>query len=106
MDKQTTIAFILIGAILVLWLYISAPDPKQQPKQNNETTQTIDSVKTASKDSFIDSKIIPDEIPKENLSFNNSGLPEEQIVIETQLARFELSNKGANFRKIYLSKFY
>ena len=41
MDKQTTIAFILIGAILVLWLYISAPDPKQQPKQNNETTQTI-----------------------------------------------------------------
>jgi YidC/Oxa1 family membrane protein insertase len=105
MDKQTTIAFILIGAILVLWLYISAPDPIQQPKQNNETTQTIDSVKTVSKDSVIDSKTVRDEIKTEKLNFNNSSLPEEQIVIETQLARFELSNKGANFRKIYLSKF-
>jgi len=105
MDKQTTIAFILIGAILVLWLYISAPDPNQQPKQKSKTTQTTDSLKSIPKDSVVESKTIPAENETENLSFFNSNVPEEQVVIETQLARFELSNKGANFRKIYLSKF-
>jgi len=105
MDKQTTIAFILIGAILVLWLYISAPDPKQQLKQNKETTQTTDSIIKNHKDSIVVSKTIPEEIQTEKLNFNNTSIPEEQVVIETQLARFELSNKGANFKKIYLSKF-
>ena len=105
MDKQTTIAFILIGAILVLWLYISSPDPQQQPQQKSKTSLTNDSVNSISKDSLLESKTIPQEIKTENTSFNNSSVPEEQVVIETQLARFELSNKGANFRKIYLSKF-
>jgi len=95
MDKQTTIAFILIGAILVLWLYISAPDPKQQLKQNKETTQTTDSIIKNHKDSIVVSKTIPEEIQTEKLNFNNTSIPEEQVVIETQLARFELSNKGA-----------
>jgi len=105
MDKQTTIAFILIGAILVLWLYISSPDPNQQPKQKSTTTQTTDSIKSSPQDSIVESKTIPVETQTENLSFSNSNIPEEQIVIETQLARYELSNKGANFRKIFLSKF-
>ena len=62
MDKQTTIAFILIGAILVLWLYISSPDPKlQQPKEKNKTEQTNGSVDTISKDSILESKTISEE---------------------------------------------
>lgn len=55
MDKQTTIAFILIGAILVLWLYISSPDPKQQPKETDKTTAIQDSTKLVAqqKDSLL-----------------------------------------------------
>ena len=105
MDKQTTIAFILIGAILVLWLYISAPDPNKQPKPKSETTQTTDSVKIIPKDSIVESNPVPEQDKIETVSFANSDLPEEQLVIETELARFELSNKGANFKKIFLSKF-
>ncbi len=105
MDKQTTIAFILIGAILVLWLYISAPDPKQQPKQIDQTSQNKDSVQKFSRDSILQSEPITEEIKIENISLNDAKIAEEYLVIETQLARFELSNKGANFRKIYLSKF-
>lgn len=105
MDKQTTIAFILIGAILVLWLYISSPDPKQQPKEKDRTTAIQDSNKLVAqqKDSLIkkDSKIVETD----TLDISSSQTPEEFIYIETELARFELSNKGANFRKIYLSKF-
>ena len=46
-----------------------------------------------------------EEIDTEQMSFGNSNQPEEQIVIETQLARFALSTKGENFRQIYLSKY-
>ena len=105
MDKQTTIAFILIGAILVLWLYISAPDPKQQPKQVDQTSLNKDTVTTSSKDSVVDKEIVPEEVKTETVTLSKSNIPEETLVIETQLARFELSNKGANFRKIFLSKF-
>ena len=105
MDKQTTIAFILIGAILVLWLYISAPDPKQQPKQVDQTSQNKDTVTTNSKDSLVEKEIVPEEVKTEKANLNKSNIPEETLVIETQLARFELSNKGANFRKVFLSKF-
>ncbi|MEO8233197.1 MAG: membrane protein insertase YidC [Ignavibacteriota bacterium] len=105
MDKQTTIAFILIGAILVLWLYISAPDPKQQPKQVDQTSQNKDTVITNSKDSLVEKENIPEEVKTEKANLNKSNIPEETLVIETQLARFELSNKGANFRKVFLSKF-
>jgi YidC/Oxa1 family membrane protein insertase len=105
MDKQTTIAFILIGAILVLWLYISSPDPKQQPKEKDKTTAIQDSSKLVvqQKDSLLkeDSKKVETEV----LDISSTQTPEEFIYIETDLARFELSNKGANFRKIYLSKF-
>lgn len=105
MDKQTTIAFILIGAILVLWLYISAPDPNQQPKQKNETTQTTDTTKKAPEDSIVESKTTSIETQTTNSVFADTDKPEEKIVIETELTRIELSNKGANFRRIYLTKF-
>ena len=105
MDKQTTIAFILIGAILVLWLYISAPDPKQQPKQKSQTTQTQDTIDSVPKDSIVLPKKSTVEEKSEKPAFINSDTPEEFIVIETQLARIELSNKGGNFKKVFLSKF-
>ena len=105
MDKQTTIAFILIGAILVLWLYISTPDPKQQPKQVDQTSQNNDTVTTSLKDSLTEKVIIPEEVKTEIVKLNKPNIPEETLVIETELARFELSNKGANFKKIFLSRF-
>ena len=102
MDKQTTIAFILIGAILVLWLYISAPDPNKQSKPKSDSTEIIDTSKSK-QDSV---KINTVEKPQiETSDIITSNIPEEFIYIETELVRFELSNKGANFRKIFLSKF-
>lgn len=104
MDKQTTIAFILIGAILVLWLYITAPDPNQQP-QNKKPTEQNDSVKIDKQDSLIKTKT-PVNIQngvKQDSAYINA--PEELINIQTELTRFELSNKGANLKKIFLTKF-
>ncbi len=43
MDKNTTFAFILIGAILILWMYLNAPSPDQYKKDINgkDTTQVV-----------------------------------------------------------------
>ena len=41
MDKQTTIAFVLIGIILVVWLYYSAPDPQEQEFRPIDTTTVV-----------------------------------------------------------------
>jgi len=106
MDKQTTIAFILIGAILVLWLYITAPDPNQQTKPKSSSTQLSDTLKDNSTDT------ISVQQPRETINndvlvkkIKQDSIPEVITVIETELARFELSNKGGNFKKIFLKKF-
>src|SRR5690606_28151276 len=106
MDKQTTIAFILIGAILVLWLYITAPDPSQQPKPKQDTTQAADTIINNTKDSLSVnlSKQENKDVVLTQQAVQDS-IPESITVIETELARFELSNKGGNFKKIFLKKF-
>ncbi len=104
MDKQTTIAFILIGAILVLWLYISAPDPNKQSKPKSNSSEIIDTSKS-DKDSVTLKEKTVEKPQIETSDIITSNIPEEFIYIETELVRFELSNKGANFRKIFLSKF-
>ncbi len=107
MDKQTTIAFILIGAILVLWLYISAPPPKQPLKEKEKSSLVKDSLKTKAKDSVLvsnNTKSIKD-IVSEFPELKNSTEKEIFLNIQTDLVRIEFSNKGADFRRIYLSKF-
>jgi YidC/Oxa1 family membrane protein insertase len=107
MDKQTTIAFILIGAILVLWLYISAPPPKQPLKEKEKSSLVKDSLKTKAKDSVLvsnNTKSIKDTV-SEFPELKNSTEKEIFLNIQTDLVRIEFSNKGADFRRIYLSKF-
>ncbi|MFZ0453600.1 MAG: hypothetical protein WAM24_07590 [Ignavibacteriaceae bacterium] len=43
MDKKTVIAFVLIGALLILWMYLNAPEPqKQLPQKSNDSTLVAD----------------------------------------------------------------
>jgi YidC/Oxa1 family membrane protein insertase len=111
LDKNTTIAFVLIGAILIIWLFINTPEQdNQQPSRKDSTTevekQNEDSIKKAN----------TDKIPKESTDIKqgetNLGLFSGVVVdtgriitIETDLAIYELSTKGANFYKVYLKKF-
>ncbi len=51
MDRNTTIAFILIGGILVLWLYLNSPTtpPPQKGKQTDTTIVARDTVSAKEK---------------------------------------------------------
>lgn len=108
MDKQTTLAFILIGAILLIWLYISAPDPSQAPPRQ-QTQDTTDIAKEQ------EEKLIDDSASTEQdesiLQETDQSLfavkdkPEEMVRIENDVAVFEFSTTGGNFNKVFLKNF-
>ena len=41
MDRNTTIAFVLIGAILIIWLFMNTPEQKETPKSRQDSTTVI-----------------------------------------------------------------
>ena len=104
MDKQTTIAFVLIGIILVVWLYISAPSPVvEKPKQTDSTTVVIDTLQkkkeekpVVEKPKVTENVTVKDTIPVKN---------EKITTIENDLFIVELSNIGGNIHKVYLKEF-
>ena len=110
MDRQTTIAFILIAAILMVWLYYSTP-PQEQPKQNNKNGQTV-----AAKDSA--SAVKQEEKPVEkkkeetkpdssqaSKTFASANMPEKIITVENELVRLELSSRGGKISRYFLKHF-
>ena len=115
MDKQTTLAFILMGIILVVWLYFNSPEP--QPQIPNTADTTLDKSRTNSvtdidektaetpaisiKDQKTENDIV-DESPTIFSPTNNEG---EIITIETDLVKLEMTSKGGKVRKYYLKEY-
>jgi YidC/Oxa1 family membrane protein insertase len=105
MDRQTTLAFILIGIVLMVWLYITAPSPTEvkPPKKSIDTTVVKEKETQTPKQNLTESiksdsailKVLPE----------TSSTKESYIIVETKFARYELSTKGGNFYKVFLKKF-
>jgi YidC/Oxa1 family membrane protein insertase len=104
MDKQTSIAFIAIGIILVTWLYFNSPKTTQLPQKKSQST-AVDQ-----KDSTTD-KPVPEKQKEEvnqqedTTAFGKTAQIENIITIETDLAKIELTSKGARIRRYFLKKF-
>jgi len=108
MDKQTTLAFILIGIVLVVWLYITAPEPTVvQPKQTDSTTVVIeDTVKLSEpKPPLTEEPKIKDIIPLDEKYYNADNEKEEITTVENDVFIIELSNRGGNIHKVFLKKY-
>ncbi|PKL84405.1 MAG: preprotein translocase YidC [Ignavibacteriae bacterium HGW-Ignavibacteriae-3] len=103
MDKNTSIAFILIGVILVTWLYFNSPAPQEPQKKITDTTavETKDSV------SIIDLPKVKEEtkVPEESALFGAKTLEEKIITIETDLVKIELTSRGAKVRRYFLKQY-
>lgn len=102
MDRQSTIGFILIGIILMLWLYWNTPTPP--PPQKQTDTTHIQKEKQFEK---LEQKIL-DNVQKEeekDTTFLSIQKPEKIITIETDVAKIELTSKGARIRKYYLKNY-
>ncbi len=117
MDRNTTIAFILIGAILVLWFYLNSPSPEHIQKGKTTDTTAVHEDTSRIKESKKEIAADTVKLQKKQLQtaendslkygkyFSASPEKEKVITIENEFVLMELSSKGANIRKIYLKKF-
>jgi YidC/Oxa1 family membrane protein insertase len=105
MDRQSTIGFILIFIVLVIWMWLNSP--VQRPKQIEQTSKTGEVKDTV--------KVNRGELPevKEKQEANPYGKffsdrikgRERIISIETDFYSAEVSTKGGMLRKWELKKF-
>ncbi|MCW8802957.1 MAG: membrane protein insertase YidC, partial [Ignavibacteriaceae bacterium] len=111
MDRNTTIAFILIGAVLVIWLFMNTPEKTEQTKKEQDTTTVVEKKAEEPPKTVVEEKKTParDTEQKEETQigmFSKAITDSGRIItIETDLAIYELSTKGGNFQKVYLKKF-
>ena len=112
MDRQTTLAFVLIGIVLVVWLYLTAPKPEiENNQQTDSTTVVIDTLKKPVLKSNQDVNLKPEK-PDTSLSNNRlinrnskEDTNEEITTVENDVFIIEFSNKGGNIHKVFLKKF-
>ena len=115
MDKQTTIAFVLIGGILVLWLYFSTP---KQPEQINGKTDTTsvaydsNNTRQAAGNKITESPKPAAETVSTKSDSSSFGKyfsapkgNEQIITVENDLVRLELSSRGGDIKKYFLKDY-
>ena len=118
MDKQTTIAFVLIGAILVFWLYLSSPKQPEQTGKSDTTSITYDTNKIKSvtesgeeKNTNAGSESISrnnqDKSDSSNYGkyFSTPSGQEQVITVENEIVQLELSSKGGDIKKYFLKNY-
>ncbi|MDP2303049.1 MAG: membrane protein insertase YidC [Ignavibacteria bacterium] len=106
MDKQTTLAFVLIGIILMAWLYLTTPtQPPQEPAKAQDST-VVEKPAAPQKIEKVDDKPIQS---KDSLSFgkffSKSESAEEIITIENDVVIIEMTNRGGKIKKYFLKEF-
>ena len=111
MDRNTTIAFILIGAILVVWLFINTPEQTEQTRKEQDTTTVLEKKAEELPEIVLEEKTASDLKTGQNVEgtqgiFSIAETDSGRIItIETDLAIYELSTMGGNFHKVFLKKF-
>jgi len=117
MDRQTTIAFIIIGAILVLWLYLNSPKPGEQQKNTVDTTQVVKdtlakeekSKPTAKNFEKTGKKTTASKTGSDTLNYGKYFTLTKQkakiITIDNDLVRLEISSKGGDIKKYFLKDY-
>lgn len=103
MDKNTSIAFILIGVILVTWLYFNSPAPQPPQKKKSQTTAVENKDSVAAKEPAKQKVEVKSQ--DELIPLGAKILPEKIITIETDLAKIELTSRGAKIRRYFLKKY-
>jgi YidC/Oxa1 family membrane protein insertase len=113
MDKQTTLGFILIAVVLMVWMWWSSPRPSQQLLNGRQPTeQRKDSFPTAKpvapKKQAESNTELQDLSPRDSLGrfFSQAAKGTEQIItVETDLYTAEISTRGGVIRKFELKNY-
>ena len=95
MDKQTTLAFVFIGIILVVWMYFNAPEPQKMPPANTADSTLVQNDSNITKDTTESPAPVVEETQRD--SSEDSGLyadeekEEEVVTIDNDVAKLELT---------------
>jgi len=105
MDKQTTLAFVLIGAVLILWLYLNSPEPVEQPPARTSDTTLVkkDTLPVVKTDTVVTEET--EDTLRYGRYFTAAQETGEIIAVENDVVRFELNTKGAGFQKYFLKDY-
>ena len=101
MDKNTIIGFILIGLVLMIWLWISAPPP-QPTKLSPDSTTTIQKKSQQDAEISIKTSDVKKMLTEDSLGryFSHLAVGTEKVfVIETKDYRAEISSVGGSVLK-------
>ena len=113
MDKQTTLGFILIAIVLMVWMWWSSPRPSQQALNGKQIEEVKKDSSMAAKPEpekkHAESKMETQELsPKDSLGkfFSPAAFGSEHIItIETDLYTAEISTKGAVIKSFELKNY-
>lgn len=111
MDRNTIIAFVLISAILIVWLFVNSPEPPAPTKTAIDTTAVSTELAKEKPQERTKSTNTPVATGQasDSLSFGTFFTApkgqEEIITLENDLVKMELSTRGGNIKKLYLKNF-
>lgn len=106
MDRNSVLAFILIGLVLMVWLWYNTPDPSKMPTKPQDTTHTQQTKPTEQKISEEKTKAPEEIIDTLGVYFSNVEKGKNQITtIETPLLKVELNSTGGKFNRVFLKKY-
>ena len=124
MDKRSILGFILIGIVLMIWLYWNSANQQkitQVNKQKNDSGKIVEQSKTDLKDSDKQKKAA-DENPSDSLKNDSliikfgktfapkaigagESKPEKVIILENDKVQMEFSNYGGGLKKYTLRNY-
>ena len=113
MDRQSTLGFILIAIVLVVWMWWSSPRPSQQLQNEKQVYElrkdSSSAVKPEVEKKQAENKTEARQFsPKDSLGkfFSSAAFGDERIVtIETDLYTAEISTKGAVIQSFELKNY-
>ncbi len=107
MDRQSTIAFLLIGVVVIGWIIMTTPN-QPPPKKKSQTVQVQDTVKKeaapVAQAQQAEQVIKPDTSSVSKL-FAKMNTAENLITVDNKFVRFQLTNKGGKIKRAYLKHY-
>ena len=110
MDKNTLLAVVLSGAIMVGW-YALFPPPEPLPPEvvktldQELTDRTKNSIRPESNELKVEDSILPSATPLSSIKEVDSSLPSKEVIIETDNYRLVLDTRGGIGKSLQLKHF-
>ena len=106
MDRNTVIGFVLIGLVLMVWMWMNAPQQSQHPPAHQDSTTTTTSrVDSGSLNrQSVDVKQVAVDTLGIFFKDHHAGT-EQHIVIDGELYRAQISSKGGAITSWELKNF-